>query len=84
MNYGHTTGKYKIIEWITSLKDVAILKRLKSLKEESQNEDWWDTLSAAEKEGIQKGLQDIEESNLIPHNVGMKELKKQMVFESKL
>lgn len=70
--------KYKIIEWITSLKDVSVIKRLKSLKEESQDEDWWDTLSAAEKEGIQKGLQDIEDGNTISHEEVMKQLKKRV------
>ncbi len=70
--------KYKIIEWITSLKDVSVIKRLKSLQEESQDEDWWDTLSAAEKEGIQKGLQDIEDGNTISHEEVMNQLKKRV------
>lgn len=70
--------KYKIIGWISSLKDVSVIKRLKSLKEESQDEDWWDTLSAAEKEGIQKGLQDIEDGNTISQEEVMKQLKKRV------
>lgn len=70
--------KYKIIEWITSLKDVSVIKRLKSLKDESQDEDWWDTLSVAEKEGIQKGLQDIEDGNIIAHEEVVKKLKKRV------
>lgn len=70
--------KYKIIEWVTSLKDVTILKRLKSIKEESHEEDWWDSLSPAEKEGIQKGLQDIEDGKITSHEEVMKKMKKRV------
>jgi predicted transcriptional regulator len=42
----------------------------------SKNEDWWDHLSPAELEGIQKGLQDIEDGNTISHEEVMKKLKK--------
>ncbi len=70
--------KYKIIEWITSLKDKTMISRLKSLKEETKDEDWWDELSSAEKEGIQKGLQDIEDGNTISHEEVMKKLKKRV------
>lgn len=70
--------KYKIIEWITSLKDKTMISRLKSLKEETKDEDWWDELSSAEKEGIQKGLQDIEDGNTISHEKVMKKLKKRV------
>jgi len=51
---------------------VTILKRLKSIIEESQEEDWWDSLSPAEKEGIQKGLQDIQDGNVTAHDEVMK------------
>jgi len=70
--------KYKIIEWITSLKDKTIISRLKSLKEETRDEDWWDHLSPAEQEGIQKGLEDIENGNTIPHEEVMKKMKKRV------
>lgn len=70
--------KYKIIEWITSLKDKTMISRLKSLKEETKDEDWWDELSSAEKEGIQKGLQDIEDGNTISHEEVMNQLKKRV------
>lgn len=70
--------KYKIIEWITSLKDKTMISRLKSLKEETKDEDWWDELSSAEKEGIQKGLQDIEDGNTISPKEVMNQLKKRV------
>jgi predicted transcriptional regulator len=70
--------KYKIIEWITSLKDKTMISRLKSLKEESRDEDWWDHLSPAEQEGILKGLEDIENGNTIPHEEVMKKMKKRV------
>lgn len=70
--------KYKIIEWITTLKDKTMISRLKSLKEEAKDEDWWDELSTAEKEGIQKGLQDIEDGNTISHEEVMKQMKKRV------
>lgn len=31
--------KYKLIEWITSLKDVSLINRLKAVRDEAAN-DW--------------------------------------------
>jgi predicted transcriptional regulator len=48
------------------------------LKNNIENEDWWDFLSPAEQEGIQKGLEDIENRNTIPHEEVMKKMKKRV------
>lgn len=50
--------KSKLIEWIKSLSDESIIERIKFVKE-SQNSDWWNELSEAEKAMIEKGLEDI-------------------------
>lgn len=69
--------KYQLIEWITSLNDLAIINRLKSIQQES-SPDWWDDLSKVEKENIEKGLDDIKEGRVHSHENVMNELKKRV------
>lgn len=61
--------KLKLIEWLISLQDQSIIEKLKFLKDNSStSEDWWDTLSEAEKDSIERGLKDIEKGKVIPHS----------------
>lgn len=59
--------KSKLIEWIKSLSDESIIERIKFVKE-SQNSDWWNELSEAEKASIEKGLEDIKKGNVHEHS----------------
>ncbi len=69
--------KYKLIEWLTSIKDQRIIEKIKLFRENlSDNTDWWDTISLTEKESIERGLKDIEEGRVIPHSEVMKKYGK--------
>ena len=60
--------KLEIIEWLTKLEDPEILSYLKIVKDSSSiDKDWWNDLSYEEKKGIEQGLKDIEEGNVIAH-----------------
>lgn len=63
--------KLEIIKWVTELKDETTLERLKALKK-SKNKDWWDEITQAEKESIERGLADIKAGRVTSH----KEVKK--------
>lgn len=65
--------KYKLIEWLTSIKDKGIIEKIKLFRENlSDSTDWWDTISLTEKESIDRGLKDIEEGQVFPHSEVMK------------
>ncbi len=69
--------KYKLIEWITSLKDISLINRLKTVREEA-SKDWWNELSQEEREGIEQGLQDVKEGRIHSHEEVMAEFKKRV------
>jgi hypothetical protein len=61
--------KLKLIEWLVSLRDETTIEKLKFLHENlSEATDWWDTISEAEKESIDRGIKDIENGKTIPHS----------------
>lgn len=60
-----TTTKKELIDWITKLDDEAMLENVKMLKDSNQGKDWWDEISQAEKEGIQRGLEDANDGRVI-------------------
>ena len=60
--------KLKLIEWLASLTDQAIIEKLKLFKDNfSDKSDWWETLSESEIESIDQGLKDIKEGRIVPH-----------------
>lgn len=60
--------KLKIIDWITNLSDETIIAKIKLLKEQGKNSDWWDEISDAEKASIESGLEDAKAGRMIPHD----------------
>ncbi len=62
--------KLELIEWLSKLNDIDILKYLKVIKEaRTSNNDWWNDLTEQQKNGIEKGLKDIDEGRIVSHNV---------------
>ncbi len=60
--------KLGLIEWISRLDDLSVIRKLKSVRDECQKEkDWADELSRAEKESIARGLKDFEEGRTHAH-----------------
>jgi hypothetical protein len=65
---GHDAIKLELIEWLTKLEDDNTIQFLKIIKDTDSNEDWWDELTEDQKQGIQRGLKDIEEGRVVPHD----------------
>lgn len=64
---GHDAVKMELIEWVTKLEDVNTIQFLKIIKDTGSNDDWWDELSDEQRQGIQRGLKDVEVGRVIPH-----------------
>jgi len=59
--------KLELIHWLSSLSDAKIIEKLISIKHDVQK-DFWDELSDAEKQSIEKGIKDADEGRLVPHD----------------
>lgn len=63
-----------MIEWLASLNNTTILKRLIVLKREQEN-DWWDQPSKEEKAEIEEGLAKADRGEVVPHKEVMAKYK---------
>ncbi|MCY7362624.1 MAG: hypothetical protein LH629_11255 [Ignavibacteria bacterium] len=69
--------KQSLIDWISSLEDETIIETIKEFKESySSKKDWWDEISEAEKNSIDRGLKDAEEGRVIPYEQVKEKYKK--------
>ena len=60
--------KLGLIEWITRLNDLSVIEKIKQIHDDySKTSDWWDEISIAEKESINRGLKDISEGKVHSH-----------------
>ncbi|MDO5977088.1 hypothetical protein [Flavivirga jejuensis] len=67
--------KYKLMEWLVSLKDETIISKLKTIKNNiSTSSDWADDISDTEKLLVESGLKGIENGNTFTHEQVMKEI----------
>ncbi len=64
---GHDAIKLELIEWLTKLEDDNTIEYLKIIKDSDSTEDWWNELSAEQRQGIERGLKDIDEGRVVPH-----------------
>lgn len=62
--------KLDIRQWIGGLKDETTLRMLKELKEKSASNqnDWWNSITAEERMSIERGIADSENGRLTPHS----------------
>lgn len=60
--------KLELIEWLTTLENQDALQYLKVVKDSNATgRNWWDDLMDEQIQGINRGIQDIEEGRTIPH-----------------
>lgn len=59
--------RIELIQWLTTIEDESIIKKLLKLRENEQS-DWWNEISQAEKDSIHKGLDDANAGNLKSHS----------------
>ena len=71
------TEKLGLIEWLSTLNDISIIEKLKSIKEDySKSKDWWDTLNKEEIESIDRGLKDLDNGKIHSHETARKVYEK--------
>ena len=66
--------KLSLINWISSLKDESLVKRIVSIKSEESN--WWDHISNEERAEIEIRLSQLNNGECIPHEQVMKRYSK--------
>lgn len=69
--------KIELIQWLSVIDDIALLKRIADIKEQSAS-DWWDDISDREKASIDKGIADADEGRLKPHSSARSIYEKQL------
>ena len=57
--------KLDLIAWINGLSDENMIRFLEGLKNSESKEDWWNQLSADQQKLVQRGIDDIENGNVI-------------------
>ncbi|GAB1858541.1 hypothetical protein MHTCC0001_33800 [Flavobacteriaceae bacterium MHTCC 0001] len=67
--------KLDLINWLVNLKDEAVLSKITSLKNSTPNKDWYDELSEDYQKDLQKGLDDIDNGRVIPHEQAIAKIK---------
>ena len=66
---GNDAIKLELIEWLTRLDDNETIQFLKVVKDsKSEEHDWWNDLTAHEKIGIERGLNDIKAGRTVSHD----------------
>ena len=65
---GHDAIKLELIEWLKKLEDKETIEYLKIVKDAKlNNQDWWNELTKEQKAGIQRGLKNIDDGHVVPH-----------------
>lgn len=65
----HDAIKLELIEWLTKLEDDETINYLKIVKDSDVSQvDWWQTLTDEQKDGIERGLEDVDAGRLISHD----------------
>ena len=71
------TEKLQLIGWLIALQDQTIIEKIKYLKENlTDSNDWWDTISEAERQSIDRGIKDVENGRVSPHSKVRKKYEK--------
>ena len=65
--------KLGLIEWITQLNDLSIIEKIKHIHDEySKSKDWYENISVADKDSIDRGLIDIANGKTHSHETAQK------------
>lgn len=58
--------KIELIQWLSVIDDDELLEKIIDLKKQNSG-DWWNEISEAEKDSIDRGLADADSGNLRSH-----------------
>ncbi len=64
-------AKIELIQWLTTLEDTSLLKKIMELRQ-SETKDWWNEISEAEKKSIESGISDADNGKLRPNSEARK------------
>lgn len=59
--------KLELIQWLSTIDNPIIIEKILAIRA-NEKEDWWDNLSALERESINKGIEDADAGNLKDHD----------------
>lgn len=59
--------KIELIQWLSTLNDISLIDKLMKLRDKEKT-DWWNEISASEKESIEKGILDADNGKLTSHS----------------
>ena len=66
---GYEAIKLELIEWLTKLEDNETINYLKVVKDSNvSHDDWWHDLTEEQISGIERGLRDVDNGRVIPHD----------------
>lgn len=63
--------KLELIQWLSSIEDESIIKKLIEFRKQ-ETKNWWNKISDAEKASIKKGLKQADNNELEPHSKARK------------
>lgn len=67
MNSQILNEKLELIQWLSTLEDTSIIKKLTQFRKE-ETKDWWNSISEEEKKSIEKGIAEADENDVKPHS----------------
>jgi thiamine pyrophosphate-dependent acetolactate synthase large subunit-like protein len=67
--------KLELVQLIINTKKPLTLKKVEDILKKEEESDWWDEISEAERQSIEKGLAEADRGELIAHEEVMKEVK---------
>lgn len=60
-------AKIELIQWLTTLEDISLIKKIMDLRK-NEDTDWWNEISDIEKKSIQMGISDADNGKLNPNS----------------
>jgi len=75
MDVNIQNAKIELIQWLTTLDDKVIIEKIMEFKK-SKTKDWWEEITEAEKNSIEKGIKDAEQGKLNPQSEAHKVYEK--------
>jgi len=71
MNSQILNEKLELIQWLSTLEDTSIIKKLTQFRKE-ETKDWWNSISDEEKKSIEKGISEADQNDVKPHSEARK------------
>ena len=64
--------KLELIKQISTIEDLNFLDKISDMISRERKKDWWDEISEAEKQSIEKGIAQADAGKVNPHSTARK------------